>query len=227
MSGHTDQAFEAELQVLRGRLVGMASRVEAMIAQAARSLVEGDASLADCTVALDPAVNQDEMDIDDMVIQLLARRQPLASDLRFIVTATRMATDLERIGDLAVGICRRGADLRRAGGGPVHPAVPRMALVVEGMVHEAAVAFVRADADAAQAVLEQDDVVDDLLRELFGELLGAMVDGHAQVATTLPVLNAARALERIGDHATNLAEEVIYVVRGRDVRHGGRGGSIT
>ena len=219
---HTDREFDAELSSLRERLVMMAARVEEMIVRSVRALVDGDVELARTTVLLDRAVNQDEIDVDEQVLRILARWQPMASDLRLVITATRMVTDLERIGDLAVNVCERVQDLVATGGGTSLYGVPILAERVGHMVRGAVDAFVQGDADAAQEVLSWDDEVDRVFHELFDDVLAWLVAGTAAPERALPVLNSAKYLERMGDHATNLAEQVIFLVRGREVRHLGR-----
>jgi len=222
---HTDREFEAELTTLRERILLMAGRVEEMIALAMKALVEGDPDLARATLARDAQVDRDEIDIDEKCLLLLARWQPMASDLRFITHASKMVTDLERIGDLAVNICERVLDLHEGGHGGPFVKIPRMAGIVQEMLHDAVDAFVAGDADRAEAVRARDDEVDDLYHDIFLGLLGRMSTGTEPVARSVAVQEIAKYLERIGDHATNLAEQVIFVLRGRDVRHSGKPGT--
>ncbi len=221
---HTDREFEAELAMLRERILLMAGRVEEMIALAMRALVEGDPDLARATIARDARVNHDEIEIDEKCLTLLARWQPMASDLRFITHASKMVTDLERMGDLAVNISERVLDLHEAGYEGPFVRIPRMAAIVQEMLHGAVDAFVAGDAERAEAVLARDDEVDALYHDIFLGLLGRMSAGTEPVTRCVSVQNIAKYLERIGDHATNLAEQVIFVVRGRDVRHAGKRG---
>jgi phosphate transport system protein len=219
---HTDREFEAELATLRQRVLLMAGRVEEMIARAMRALVDGDADLARATIKRDGQVNQDEIDIDEKCLLLLARWQPMASDLRFITHASKMVTDLERIGDLAVNICERVIDLREAGFEGHYVKIPQMAAIAQEMLHGAVDAFVAGDAEKAEAVVARDDAVDELYHDIFVGLLGRMSAGTEPVVRCVAVQNVAKYLERIGDHATNLAEQVIFMVRGRDIRHAGK-----
>lgn len=219
---HTDREFDAELTTLRQRVLLMAGRVEEMIALALRALVEGDADLARATIKRDGQVNQDEVDIDEICLSLLARWQPMASDLRFITHASKMVTDLERIGDLAVNICERALDLQAAGFGGPYVRIPLMAGIVQEMLHGAVDAFVAGDAEKAEAVVARDDEVDTLYHDLFVGLLERMATGTEPVVRCVSVQNVAKYLERIGDHSTNLAEQVIFMVRGRDIRHAGK-----
>ncbi len=221
---HTDREFEAELAMLRERILLMAGRVEEMIALAMRALVEGDPDLARATIARDARVNHDEIEIDEKCLTLLARWQPMASDLRFITHASKMVTDLERMGDLAVNISERVLDLHEAGYEGPFVRIPRMAAIVQEMLHGAVDAFVAGDAERAEAVLARDDEVDALYHDIFLGLLGRMSAGTEPVTRCVSVQNIAKYLERNGDTATNLAEPVIFVVRGRDVRHAGKRG---
>jgi len=219
---HTDREFENELAALRQRILLMAGRVEEMIALAMRALVEEDPELARSTIRRDGQVNQDEIDIDEKCLTLLARWQPMASDLRFITHASKMVTDLERIGDLAVNVCERVIDLHAAGFHGAYVKIPQMAGIAQEMLHSAVDAFVAGDAEKAEAVVARDDAVDDLYHDTFLGLLGRMSAGTEPVVRCVAVQNIAKYLERIGDHATNLAEQVIFMVRGRDVRHIGK-----
>jgi phosphate transport system protein len=216
---HTDREYEAELAALRERLLLMAGRVEEMIALAMRALVEDDPALARSTILRDREVDRDEMEADERCLLLLARWQPMASDLRFISHASKMVIDLERIGDLAVNICERVLDLHEAGFGGPFVKIPRMSEIVQGMVRGAVDAFVAGDAEKAQEVILHDDDVDELYHDIFLGLLQRMSNGSEPVVRCVSVQNIAKYLERIGDHATNLAEQVIFVVKGRDVRH--------
>ncbi len=221
-TGHTDREYEASLHELRQGILEMAGRVEEMIARAVRSLVERDVALATQTIGDDRAVNRAEVEIDEICLRLLARWQPMASDLRFITTSLRMVTDLERIGDLAVNICERALDLAKDP--PLKPweDVPHMAEVVQSMVHDAIDAFVQRDAELAQAVIERDTEVDELYTLVFRDVLALMVKDTAAVQRGIHVQSVAKWLERMADHSTNLAEEVIFMVKGKDVRHLGR-----
>jgi len=220
--GHTDRVYEAQLEAVRRNLIMMAGRVEEMIAHAVKALVERDVDLAKRTIAQDPKVNHCEVETDELCMQILARRQPLASDLRFITLALKMVTDLERIGDLAVNISHRAIDL--ASEQPLKPwrDVPRMASVVQTMVRDAIDAFVRNDDVQAQAVIERDAQVDEIYTHVVRELLGIMTVDAATVDRGIHVLSVAKFLERMADHATNLAEQVVFLVQGKDVRHRGK-----
>lgn len=219
---HTDREYEAELRQVRDRILAMAGRVEQMIADSVRAVIEQDAELAKKTVELDNKVNRTEIDTDELCMQILARRQPLASDLRFITLALKMVTDLERIGDLTVNICERAQQL--AGQPHLIPLDPieRIAKLVQAMLRDAIDAFVNGDADKAQAVIDQDDEVDELYHQVFRQLLAIMTQDPTAVHRGIHVQSVAKWLERIADHSTNLAEQVVFMVRGKDIRHAGK-----
>lgn len=216
---HTDRAYEKELQDLRQRLLLMAGRVEGMIDSSIRALVERDPELARRTILADRRVDRDERELDDHCLAILAKRQPMASDLRFITLALKMVTDLERIGDLAVNVCERALDLNAEPLLKPYEDVPRMAGIVLSMVRGAIDAFVSADAERALAVIARDDEVDELYHAIFRDLLALMTHDAGAVERGIHIQSVAKFLERIGDHATNLAEQVVFMVRGKDVRH--------
>ncbi|MDH5674819.1 MAG: phosphate signaling complex protein PhoU [Myxococcales bacterium] len=219
---HTDRAYEQQLEELRAGLVRMAGRVEQMISDSLRALVEDDPKLAERTIESDHKVNRAEVDADELCLQILARRQPVASDLRFITLALKMVTDLERIGDLAVNICERARDL--SGQAPVVPwdDIAHMARLSQGMVHDAIDAFVAADTKMAQDVLDTDDQVDELYARIFHDILNKMMQDGSAVERGVHQQSVAKWLERMADHACNLAEQVVFMVKGRDIRHLGK-----
>jgi phosphate transport system protein len=216
---HTDREYESELKKLRERLLKMAGRVEEMIADSVRALVERDVELARRTIEADHLVNRAEVETDELCLVILAKRQPVASDLRFVTLSLKMVTDLERIGDLAVNICERAIDL--AEDEPLKPwvDVPRMAGIVEGMVRDAIDAFVAGDVVRAQSVIDRDRSLDVLYIRVFRELLSTMLNDASKVERGIHAQSVAKWLERMGDHATNLAEQVIFMVKGKDIRH--------
>jgi phosphate transport system protein len=193
-----------------------------MIARSVQALVERDVDEARRIIAEDEKVDADELECDDLCLMVLVRRQPMGSDLRFITLALKMVTDLERIGDLAVNIAERAIDL--ASEPPLKPwrDVPRMAEVVQSMVHDAIDAFVRRDPALAEALIERDDEVDSVYSSVVHELVELMAKDPDTIERAIHVLSVAKWLERMADHATNLAEHVIFLERGTDVRHGGR-----
>jgi len=219
---HTDREYENQLTVLRERLLLMTGRVEEMIADAVRALVSRDERLARETIEKDHQVNRDEMECDQMCLTLLARRQPMGSDLRFITLALKMVTDLERIGDLAVNVCERVIDLMAFSQLKPYRDIPLMADRVQRMIREASDAFVNGNESLAQQVIAQDDEVDRLYDQVFSEILEIMRRDPGVLEPAIHIQSVIKYLERMADHATNLAEEVIYMLRGRDVRHFGK-----
>jgi len=223
MPGHTDKTYEAELQGLRDKLLAMGGKVEAAIASSVRSITERDVELAGKVRASDAEVNRMEVEIDNACRRLLALRQPAASDLRFITTALKIVTDLERMGDLAVNIADRAQDLAQAPQlgpqlGPLHD-LSTLADLSEAQLRKALDAFVERDVVKAEEVMSGDDHLDALYLKLFNDLLALMIEESRVIRRATALLFAAKHLERIGDHATNVAEMVVYMVRGTDVRH--------
>ena len=222
---HTSRHYERELQELKEKVLLLGGTVELMIASSMKSLLTRDSDLAKSVIASDPRVDAMELEIDHLCLSLLALRQPAASDLRFIATALKIVTDLERIGDLTVNIAERAAELNTEP--PLKPYIdiPRMASKVAGMVHQALDAFVNRNSALAREVLGEDDDVDRLNVQLFRELLTYMIEEPRNVARALRITFIAKYLERIADHATNIAQMVIFLCEGQDVRHtpAGRG----
>ncbi|EPX57880.1 phosphate signaling complex protein PhoU [Cystobacter fuscus] len=218
-SVHTDKAFEADLRELREKLLAMGAKVEALIANSMRALMERDTPLAEEVTSGDKEVNRLEVEIDEACRRILALRQPAASDLRLITTALKIVTDLERIGDLAVNIAERTKDLNQVP--PLKPYVdiPRLSDLALQQVKKALDAFVSADPVKAEEVLKADDHLDALYLKIFNELLGFMMEDSKNIRRATALMFIAKHLERIGDHATNVAEMVVYMVRGTDIRH--------
>ena len=218
-SVHTDKAFEADLRELREKLLAMGAKVEALIADSMRALMERDTPLAEEVTSGDKEVNRLEVEIDEACRRILALRQPAASDLRLITTALKIVTDLERIGDLAVNIAERTKDLNQVP--PLKPYVdiPRLSELALQQVKKALDAFVSADPTKAEEVLKADDHLDALYLKIFNELLGFMMEDSKNIRRATALMFIAKHLERIGDHATNVAEMVVYMVRGTDIRH--------
>ncbi len=215
----TDRGYEAELQALRSHLLLMVGRVEEMIAQSVRSLLEQDRELARRVVDADDRVNRDELEIDERCLRLLALRQPMASDLRFITFALKMVTDIERIGDHAAGIAERACKIRDLTAEEAD-AVQVLTGRVRANLALAIAAFRDRDVDKARAVLDADDEIDELYHRL-RRAEYARAEGGAYLKDRIRLQRVARLLERIGDHTTNLAEQVIFMVRGKDLRHAG------
>ncbi len=216
---HTDKTYEQELQQLRDRLLAMGGKVEQAIASSVRAVMERDAALAERVAASDVEVNRLEVDIDGACRRLLALRQPAASDLRFITTALKIVTDLERMGDLAVNIAERAVDLCQTP--PLRPFhdLSTLAELSEAQLRKALDAFVQRDAARAEEVLGGDALLDALYLKIFNEVLQLMMEDARVIRRATAILFIAKHLERFGDHAMNVAEMVIYMVRGTDVRH--------
>lgn len=221
---HTDSAFEAELGQLCERLVLMAERAAVMVESAVAALVARDTVLARETLALDARVNRDELELDEMCLLLLAKRQPMASDLRLIAVVLKLVTDIERIADLAKNLGERVLDLNAEP--PVREMgdVAKMSALVVEIYREAIAAFSSLDVVKARTVIERDDEIDETYHAVFRSMLLQMVSDPTAVERGIHVQSVVKYLERIGDHATNLAEHVIFVVEGRDVRHRGLAG---
>ncbi len=221
MTFHTDRQYEEELTGLRERILEMGGMVEKQIAEAVRALTTKDRALAQATIPKDALVNRLDVEIDELCIRALALRQPAARDLRFITTALKITTDLERIGDRAVSICERTLELADEPALKSYIDLPRMADLSLTMLRRSLDAFVREDAELALAVCRQDDAVDKLNGEIFRDLLSCMVDDPQTISRAMRILFVSKYLERIADHATNIAEMVIYMVKGKSIRHAG------
>jgi phosphate transport system protein len=219
ISSHTNKEYEAELRTLRERLTTMGGRCEQQITLAMRALAERDDELARKVVDGDAAIDRDETEVDELALQILATRQPVASDLRFITMALKFVTDLERIGDNAAGIAKRAIELNHIDGLEKVPDLGGLAKLVLDNLRAALDAFVAKDADRANAIIAFDREIDKRNASLFAELLAHVATDPATVTRVLPLTSICRYLERIGDHVKNLAEEVVYMVRAQDVRH--------
>jgi phosphate transport system protein len=219
----TRTRFHQGLDDLKQKLLAMGGMAEQAVERAVRAYQTRDLSLCEVVLRDESKINAAERDVDEMSIDLLAMQQPMAIDLRFIVACIKINADLERVGDQAVNIAERVMDLVTRPDSALNVDIPRMAQLSISMVRDALNAFLAADVDMAQAVLERDDLVDNMNREIFEAVDLAMnhsVGGHRNLLDTLIV---ARNLERVADHATNIAEDVIFWVRGADVRHHAQG----
>jgi phosphate transport system protein len=218
---HTSRVYEHELRTLRDRLLLMGSLVEEMISKAMLSLARRDTDMARATIKIDRRINRLECEIDDLCMRILATRQPVASDLRFVTTALKVVTDLERIGDLGVNICERVAELNEE---PLLPVGDLGGLADEatGVVHEALDALVERDVDRATALLKRDDDIDAQYAAIFSRLLELMSRDPSTIFRATRVQSIAKYLERIADHAMNVAEKVVFLVKGKDIRHQNR-----
>lgn len=214
-----DRPFDEELKTLKEKLLEMASRAEESIALSVRGLKERREELACEVLEREPALNLLDIEVDEMTLRLLALRQPLAADLRFITAAMKIGTDLERIGDLAVNIAERTIDLLKAPQLKPLIDIPRMAALAQGMVRDALNAFVRRDDALAREVCARDDQVDELNDQIFRELLTYMIADPTTISRAVDLILVGRHLERIADHATNIGEDVIYMVLGKSIKH--------
>lgn len=219
---HTSRMYEQELRNLREKLLLMGSLVEDMIAKGAAALTTRDTALAQTTMRIDRRINRLECEVDELAMRILATRQPVASDLRFITTALKIVTDLERIGDLCVNICERVIELNEEP--PLRPANDLATLADEAtaVVHEALDALVARDVERATALLGRDDGIDEHYARIFKGLLELMAKEPAAIYRATRVQSIAKYLERIADHAMNIAETVVFLVKGTDIRHWNR-----
>ncbi len=219
MRAHVDKQYEAELSQVRDSLVRMGAKVETFLSDAIRALETRDGELAARVIARDRELNELEMDVDDMCVAILAKHHPVASDLRFVTTCLKIVVDLERMGDECVNICERCIDLLDEA--PLRPyaELRHMAVATQSMVRDALDAFVDGDADRARWVIERDADVDGAYKLLFRSLLDSMRETPDNVVRATRIQSVAKYIERIADHATNIAEMVVFMVRGEDIRH--------
>ncbi|MFZ5876047.1 MAG: phosphate signaling complex protein PhoU [Nitrospirota bacterium] len=211
--------FDEELTALKERILRMGALVEVQVANAIKALVERDAELARRVIATDHQVNAYDVEIDEECIRLIALRQPAASDLRFLTTAMKISTDLERMSDLAEDICERAIELTEEPQLKPYIDIPRMAEHARTMVKEALDAFVNRNADLARKVCRDDTFVDELTGQIFRELLSYMMENPQTIRRAIRITFVAKYIERIADHATNVAEMVVYLVEGKIIRH--------
>ena len=211
--------FEEELQALKNRLLNMGALVEERVHDATHALIDRRVDTAERIIAGDQEINELQIEIDERCLRLLALQQPMASDLRLITAAMKINADLERIGDQAVNIAEQA--VRILAHPPLKPMIdlPRMAEIAERMTRESLDAFVRKDARLARAILARDDEVDQLKDHVFRVLLTYMMADPGTIERALSLILVSRHIERIADHATNIAEDVIFVVEAKDVRH--------
>ena len=219
LSQHTDKKYGEDLKKLREDILYMGGLVEDQIQKAVSSLVERDSKLAETIIQRDHEVNRLDVEIDDLCIQLLALHQPAARDLRFITTALKITTDLERMGDMAVNICERALELNEEPQLKPYIDIPRMARTSERMIRESLDAFVREDTALALKVCKEDQEVDDLNSQIFRETISFMIEDPHTVSRAMKISSISKYLERIGDHATNIAEMVVFMVKGKSIRH--------
>jgi phosphate transport system protein len=215
----TRTRFHQNLDDLKERLLVMAGMAEQATQRAIEAYRVGDVSICDLVMRSEPAINRMERDIDQMALDLLAMEQPMAIDLRFILSVIKINADLERVGDRAVKIAERVRDLQTVPAVELPVDIPKLATLAATMVRNALQAFIDGDAALAEKVLLMDDDVDELNRAIFHTLTGYIKAQPEHAQQALNVVLIARNLERVGDHATNIAEDVIFWVRGADVRH--------
>ncbi|HEX4155888.1 MAG TPA: phosphate signaling complex protein PhoU [Acidobacteriaceae bacterium] len=213
--------FQQSLDELKERLLVMAGLVEQAIQRATEAYSSKDVDLCELVSLSEPAINRMEREIDQLALDLLAMEQPMAVDLRFILAVIRINADLERVGDQAVNIANRVKELGASGSGELPVDIPKLAQLATAMIRKALQSFIEADTEMAQSVLLLDDQVDELNHNAF-RTLGALIREHPErTSEALNALVISRNLERVGDHATNIAEDVIFWVSGADVRHHG------
>jgi phosphate transport system protein len=219
MEVRMERHFDEELQFLNDKLLQMARMVEESIALAVKGLTDRDESLARKVLLREGPINLLDVDVDEECMRLLALRQPMASDLRFITAGMKIGSELERMGDLAVNIAEVTQDLLKVP--PLKPLIdiPRMAGLAMGMVRDALKAFVSRDELLAREVCLRDDEVDSLLDQIFRELLTYMMEDPSTINRAVGLILVGRHLERIADHATNIGEDVIFMVAGKTIKH--------
>ena len=215
----TETQFQKDLEELKKNLLHMAALVEEAIRDAVQSLVKRDSEPAKRTFEREDRINALDVAIDEMCLRLLALRQPLAADLRFITSAMKIVTDLERMGDQAINIAERAIALNQEPQLKPYIDIPRMAEIAQSMVRDVLDAFVNRDSKLARSVCERDDLVDGLNDQVFRELLTYMISDPKTITRAVHLMIVCRCLERIADHATNIAEDVIFMVDALVIKH--------
>jgi len=215
----TETHFQKELKELKENLLRMSALVEEALRNSVQSLVKRDSDLARKTFEFEDRINKMEIALDDMCLKLLALRQPMAADLRFITSAMKITTDLERMGDQAVNISERAISLNQEPQIKPYIDIPRMTEIVQSMVKDVLDAFVNRDPKLARSVCARDDVVDGLNNQVVRELLTYMMSDPKTITPAVHLMIVARCLERIADHATNIAEDVIFMVDALVIKH--------
>jgi phosphate transport system protein len=220
-AAHISRRYDQDLEQLRERILAMGGNLVGMIKETMRALIERDSGAARRMIEYDHEINRQEVMIDELSLNIIALRQPAASDLRFITLALKVSTDLERIGDLCVNIAERTLELNEEPQLKPYIDLPKMAEAAEGMIVDALEAFLRGDAELAAAVTQRDDYIDQLNSQIFRELLTFMMEDPKTITRATRLMFIGKYLERMGDHATNIAEMVIFMVKGKDIRHMG------
>jgi phosphate transport system protein len=216
---HTNKQYEQQLQGLKRKLLTIGYKAEIAIADATRALVERRPALAQRVIDEDDAVDQLELEIDDICLETLARDQPVASDLRFVTTAMKVVADIERIGDNGVNIARRALEIMTEPELKPVIDIPLAVVAAQRILRQSLDAFINRDPELAKRVIDDDKYIDDVCEQMLRELLTYMFEDPTTITCVLQLMFVARNLERIGDHAKNIAEMVIFLVEGQDVRH--------
>ena len=219
----TRTRFHQGLDDLKQKLLAMGGLAEQAVERAVRAYQGRDLALCELVLRDESKINAAERDVDELSVDLLAMQQPMAVDLRFVISCIKINADLERVGDQAVNIAERVMDLAARPDSALNVDIPRMAQLAISMVRDSLNSFLTADVNMAQTVLERDDLVDNMNREIFETVDAAMGKSNSNHRNLLDTLIVARNLERVADHATNIAEDVIFWVRGADVRHHAQG----
>ena len=214
-----ERHFEEEFDRIKSRILMMGSLVEDQIRNALTALVERDEALARQVIENDHKVNTFDVEIDEMALDALVRYQPVARDLRFVTTAMKISTELERMSDLAENICERAIELNEEPQLKPYIDIPHMAERARIMVKESLDAFVKMDSALARKVIDDDDFIDNLTEQLFRELLSFMIENPKTISRAIRLSFISKYIERIADHATNVAELVVYLVEGKIIRH--------
>ncbi len=222
MTDHISKQYDQDLETIRSRMMHMGGLVESQIRAAVDGYLDGDIERIETVIAGDARVNELEIAIDNDLGQIIVRRQPAASDLRLILAVSKAVTDLERIGDEATKIARMAREIHSSG--PASPGlrirgIQHVSEISLGMLRKSLDAFARLDAAAAARVIAEDRAIDEEFRSILRQLITFMMEDPRTISTSLNIVWVAKAFERIGDHAKNIAEYVIYIVKGRDVRH--------
>jgi phosphate transport system protein len=219
---HTSKHYEQQLRLLKDKLLLMSHQAEQMISDAIRALIDRRPSMAQEVISRDDTLDQLEVEIDNLCYEILALEQPVARDLRFIATALKIVRDIERIGDTGVNIAERAHELIQEPELKRLIALPIMAEAAQRILKESLDAFVNEDDGLAEKVVHSDRAIDDMYEQIFRELLTYMMEDTRNIARALKLIFIAKHLERVGDHSANIAEMVVFMVRGQDIRHGTR-----
>jgi len=219
---HTSKHYDQQLRLLKDKLLLMSHQAEQMIADAIKALVDRRPTLAEEVIHRDDTLDHLEVEIDTLCYEILALEQPVARDLRFIATALKIVRDIERIGDTAVNIAERARELIQEPELKRLIALPLMAEAAQRILKESLDAFVNEDAEEAERVIESDRPIDDLYEQIFRELLTYMIEDTRNISRAIKLIFIAKHLERVGDHSANIAEMVVFMVKGQDIRHGTR-----